>query len=170
MMRARKTSARNGSRLPSKPSSNAARRGCPPWPRRRPFPIFSGAENKREKWQQVAIEAIKQCGATWLPTVAAPQTISDFLGRGEKIELALVGSLQTQRRHPRAWFQEFQQQHERLPHSAGVWIGPEGDFTLDELKTIQNSGARPVTLGNLVLRVETAAIYCLAFLNYELNR
>ena len=129
-----------------------------------------GAESKREKWQQVAIEAIKQCGATWLPTVAAPQTIAEFLARGEKIELALVGSLQTQRRHPRAWFQEFQQQHERLPHSAGVWIGPEGDFTLDELKTIQNSGARPVTLGNLVLRVETAAIYCLAFLNYELNR
>ena len=129
-----------------------------------------GAESKREKWQQVAIEAIKQCGATWLPTVAAPQTIAEFLARGEKIELSLVGSLQTERRHPREWIQEFQQQHGRLPHSAGVWIGPEGDFTLDELKTIQNSGARPVTLGNLVLRVETAAIYCLAFLNYELNR
>ena len=26
-----------------------------------------GAEHKREKWQQVAIEAIKQCGAAWLP-------------------------------------------------------------------------------------------------------
>ena len=34
----------------------------------------------------------------------------------------------------------------------------EGDFTLDELKTIQNSGAFPISLGNLVLRVETAAV------------
>jgi hypothetical protein len=54
-----------------------------------------------------------------------------------------------------------------LPQSVGVWIGPEGDFTLEELKAIQNSGAQPVSLGNLVLRVETAAIYCLSILNYE---
>ena len=129
-----------------------------------------GAGSKREKWQNVAIEAIKQCGAAWLPTVAAPQTISDFLGRGEKIELALVGSLQTQRRHPREWIQEFEQQHGRLPHSAGVWIGPEGDFTLAELQAIEAAGAKPITLGALTLRVETAAIYCLAFLSYELRR
>src|ERR1035437_2174316 len=45
-----------------------------------------GAEQKSEKWQGVAIEAIKQCGATWLPIVAAPQTIAEFLARrvGEK--------------------------------------------------------------------------------------
>jgi 16S rRNA (uracil1498-N3)-methyltransferase len=128
-----------------------------------------GAESKREKWQQVAIEAIKQCGATWLPTVAAPQTIAEFLARGEKIELPLVGSLQTQRRHPREWLHAFQSQHGRLPRSAGVWIGPEGDFTLAELQTIEAAGAKPITLGTLTLRVETAAIYGLAFLNYELQ-
>ena len=129
-----------------------------------------GAESKREKWQQVAIEAIKQCGATWLPKVEAPQTISEFLARGETIELPLVGSLQTERRHPREWLQEFQQRHGRLPQGAGVWIGPEGDFTLDELKAIEAAGALPITLGRLTLRVETAAIYCLSFLNYELQR
>ncbi len=129
-----------------------------------------GAESKREKWQQVAIEAIKQCGATWLPKVELPQTIAAFLARGEKIELALVGSLQTARRHPQLWFEEFQQQHGRLPHSAGVWIGPEGDFTLAELRAIEAAGAKPVTLGELTLRVETAAIYCLSFLNYELRK
>ena len=61
------------------------------------------AESKREKWQQVAIEAIKQCGAAWLPTVVIPQTISQTLARREKMELSLVGSLQTARRHPREW-------------------------------------------------------------------
>jgi len=147
-----------------------------------------GAEAKREKWQTVAIEAIKQCGAPWLPTVAAPQTLATFLARsrGEQtaglgaeqsdatagptaFELSLVGSLQTERRHPREWIQEFQRQHGRRPQSAAVWIGPEGDFTLAELQAIEAAGAKPITLGPLTLRVETAAIYCLAFLNYELQ-
>jgi 16S rRNA (uracil1498-N3)-methyltransferase len=128
-----------------------------------------GAEAKREKWQAVAIEAIKQCGAPWLPKIEAPQTIAEFLARGEKMELSLVGSLQTERRHPREWIFGFQKSHGRPPASAAAWIGPEGDFTLDELKMIEAAGAKPVTLGALTLRVETAAIYCLAFLNYELR-
>ena len=37
------------------------------------------AADKREKWQQVAIEAIKQCGAAWLPKIEAPTTIEQFL-------------------------------------------------------------------------------------------
>lgn len=128
-----------------------------------------GAENKREKWQQVAVEAIKQCGAAWLPKVETPVTIPTFLKRGEKIELALVGSLQTERQHPREWIAEFQKQHGHRPKSAAIWIGPEGDFTLDELLAIEAAGAKPITLGNLTLRVETAAIYCLSILNYELQ-
>jgi 16S rRNA (uracil1498-N3)-methyltransferase len=130
----------------------------------------AASESKREKWQQVAIEAIKQCGAAWLPLVEKPQTISEFLSRGEKIELSFVGSLQTERRHPHEWILEFQQHHGRPPHNAGVWIGPEGDFTLTELQTIEAAGAKPITLGELTLRVETAAIFCLSFLNYELRR
>jgi 16S rRNA (uracil1498-N3)-methyltransferase len=128
------------------------------------------ARKKRDKWQNVAIEAIKQCGAAWLPKVEAPVTIEQFLARKEKFDLSLVGSLQKERRHPREVFHEFKIKPGRLPQSAGVWIGPEGDFTLDELKTIQNSGAQPISLGRLVLRVETAAIYCLSILNYELQR
>ncbi len=128
-----------------------------------------GAEAKREKWQQIAIEAIKQCGAAWLPEVAAPRTIAEYLAGGDKLELSLVGSLQTERRHPRDWILEFQQQHGRRPTSAGVWIGPEGDFTRAELLAIEAAGAKPITLGKLTLRVETAAIYCLSFLNYEMS-
>jgi 16S rRNA (uracil1498-N3)-methyltransferase len=128
------------------------------------------AEHNREKWQQVAIEAIKQCGAVWLPKIEMPTTIENFLARKEKFELALVGSLQSGRRHPRECFREFEKAHGRLPRTAGVWIGPEGDFTLGELKAIEAAGAHPISLGRLVLRVETAAIYCLSILNYELDR
>jgi 16S rRNA (uracil1498-N3)-methyltransferase len=128
------------------------------------------AENKRDKWQNVAIEAIKQCGAARLPKVEAPVTIAQFLARKERFDLSLVGSLQKERRHLREALREFETRQKRLPQSAGVWIGPEGDFTLDEMTAIKNSGAQPITLGNLVLRVETAAIYCLSILNYELQR
>jgi 16S rRNA (uracil1498-N3)-methyltransferase len=125
--------------------------------------------DKREKWQLVAIEAIKQCGAAWLPEIETPMIPAQFLARKEIFDLSLVGSLQTDRRPPRECFQEFKAKHGRLPQNVAVWIGPEGDFTLDELKAIQASGALPISLGRLVLRVETAAIYCLAILNYELQ-
>jgi 16S rRNA (uracil1498-N3)-methyltransferase len=127
-------------------------------------------EHKRDKWQNVAIEAIKQCGAAWLPKVEAPMTIELFLSRKEKFDLSLVGSLQKERRYPRDILREFEAKHGHLPKSVGVWIGTEGDFTLDELQTIQSLGAQPISLGRLVLRVETAAIYCLSILNYELQR
>jgi len=127
------------------------------------------AASKREKWQQVAIEAIKQCGNPWLPRVEAPTTIEVFLAQKQAFDLSLVGSLQPKRCHPRECFQEFQARHNCLPQSVGVWIGPEGDFTPDELKAIEASGALPISLGRLVLRVETAAIYCLSILNYELQ-
>jgi 16S rRNA (uracil1498-N3)-methyltransferase len=128
------------------------------------------SEHKRDKWQNVAIEAIKQCGAAWLPKIETPMTIEQFLARKEKFDLTLVGSLQKERRHPREIFREFESKQKRLPQSVGVWIGPEGDFTLDELQAIQNSGAQPILLGRLVLRVETAAVYCLSIVNYELHR
>jgi 16S rRNA (uracil1498-N3)-methyltransferase len=47
-------------------------------------------------------------------------------------------------------------------------IGPEGDFTPAELNLARSNGCRPITLGPIILRVETAAIYCLSVLSYEL--
>jgi 16S rRNA (uracil1498-N3)-methyltransferase len=124
---------------------------------------------KAEKWQAVAVEAIKQCGAAWLPRVELPVTPKEFLARDEGFELSLIGSLQPDARHPREYLQAFQRQHGRNPKSIGVWVGPEGDFTPGELQASQASGVKPITLGRLVLRADTAAMYCLSVLNYELN-
>lgn len=127
------------------------------------------AARKAEKWQQVAIEAIKQCGAAWLPRVESPVTPKEFLARGEKFELPLVASLHAGAQHPRQYFENFQAQRGRKPKSACVWIGPEGDLTPEEVAAITAAGALPITLGRLVLRVETAATYCLSVLNYEVS-
>jgi len=128
-----------------------------------------GAEGKREKWQQVAVEAIKQSGAAWLPAVSAPVPLAQYLARPDTFDLTLIGSLQAERSHPRVYLAEYQTRQGRPPASVGVWVGPEGDFTPAEVTAIQAAGAQPITLGRLVLRVETAAIYCLSILNYELN-
>jgi len=128
------------------------------------------AKNKRDKWQQVAIEAIKQCGTAWLPQVESPLPFARVLASREPFDLSLIGSLQRERRHLREVLRGFAAQHGGSPRSVGVWIGPEGDFTTAEVKAIQDSGAQPVSLGRLVLRVETAALYCLSILHYELQR
>jgi 16S rRNA (uracil1498-N3)-methyltransferase len=127
------------------------------------------AASKAERWQLTAVEAIKQCGSAWLPKIESPVTPKDYLARGEKFELPLVASLQSDRRHPRDYVKTFQAEKGRLPNTACVWIGPEGDFTPAEMNAIKSAGALPITLGRLVLRSETAAIYSLSVLNYELS-
>jgi len=137
----------------------------------RAVPDFDSKEavRKGSKWQAVAIEAIKQCGSAWLPKVEQPQKPQEFLARKELFELPLIASLQPGSRHPRDYFRQFCAQNNRPPRSACLWIGPEGDFSPAEVQLVQSAGALPITLGKLILRTETAAVYCLSMLNYELD-
>jgi 16S rRNA (uracil1498-N3)-methyltransferase len=96
-------------------------------------------------------------------------TLRKFLDRNEAFDLPLVGSLEAGSRHPREWLEEFFAKQKRSPKTCCVWVGPEGDFTSAEYSLIKSAGALPITLGPLVLRVETAATYCLSVLNYELQ-
>ena len=127
------------------------------------------APAKLERWHATMTEAVKQCGSPWLPQIEAPQSAQKFLSQPERFELSLVASLQPDARHPREHFQNSLAERQRLPKSVCVWVGPEGDFTPAEINAIRQSGALPITLGRLILRSETAAIYCLSFLNYELQ-
>ena len=51
-----------------------------------------------------------------------------------------------------------------------VLIGPEGDFSPDEITRCNQLGFRPVTLGDHRLRTETAALYALTALNILNNQ
>ncbi len=129
----------------------------------------TSAEGKVEKWRQIAIEAIKQCGSPWLPGIARPISLTDFLKAAEPFELSLAGDLRPGSQHPRRYFNEFRQDQHRRPRTLGLWIGPEGDFTPEELTAILATGAKSISLGPLVLRSDTAAIYALSTVNYELQ-
>ena len=126
------------------------------------------AEQKREKWQQVAIEAAKQCGQNWLPAIRAPQKIKDFFGQHSAHDLRLIGSLQPDALHLKQILSEYRERHGNRPQTVSMMVGPEGDFTPAELALAKTHGCRPITLGPIILRVETAAIYCLSVLSYEL--
>jgi 16S rRNA (uracil1498-N3)-methyltransferase len=122
------------------------------------------AEQKRLKWQTIAIEAAKQCGQNWLPEVGTPRTMARFFGERHQFELQLIGSLQGDALHLKNVLAQLGDR----PQNVLMMIGPEGDFTPAELNLARSSGCRPITLGPIILRVETAAIYCLSVLSYEL--
>src|SRR6184192_2826104 len=143
------------------------------------------AEQKQAKWQQIAIEAAKQCGQNWLPQVHAPQKLNDFFGVEARVpartandlrlgtaattpDLRLIGSLQPDAQHFKKILADYWSEHQERPRSVLMLIGPEGDFTPAELALAHRHGCRPITLGPIILRVETAAIYCLSILSYEL--
>lgn len=129
------------------------------------------AQKKREKWQRVAIEACKQCGQNWLPEVVLPLEVDAFLskpGRGAG-ELRLVAALTEGARSLREILSDFEgADSPARPEAAVVLVGPEGDFTPAELSSAIGLGYQPLTLGPIVLRSETAAIYALSVLGYEM--
>ena len=127
------------------------------------------AAKKIEKWQAVAIEAMKQCGTAWLPQVEALVTPEKAIQNCAKRDLSFVASLESDSLPARQFFDSYQAPQGNAPQTVSVWIGPEGDFTPAEYKIIRLAGAQPITLGSLVLRVETAAICALSIINYELR-
>jgi 16S rRNA (uracil1498-N3)-methyltransferase len=123
------------------------------------------ATRKQQKWQIVAIEAAKQCGQNWLPAVHPPVSPKEFFSKPQRFELMLIASLQPDAMHLKKLLAEYT---EKKPKSVLVLVGPEGDFTPAEIGLAKSHGCRPITLGPIVLRTETAAIYCLSVLSYEL--
>src|SRR5436309_5756399 len=128
------------------------------------------ASQKQAKWRQIAIEAAKQCGQNWLPHVHMPRKLAELVSMAseESFDLRLIGSLQPDAQHLKKILADYSREHEHLPRSVLMLIGPEGDFTPAELSLARRYGCQPITLGPIILRVETAAIYCLSILSYEL--
>ncbi len=126
------------------------------------------AEAKRAKWQAIADEACKQSGNPWQLTVELPLAPSVWLNRRDFPELLLVASLAEAPTSVRRRFEEFCDTNGRSPHGVGLLIGPEGDFSTAEYAMFREAGARAVSLGPLVLRVETAAMVLLGLVGQEL--
>ena len=119
---------------------------------------------RMERWRDIVLDACKQCGNNWLPEIQPPQKAHDFLASPPKSDLKLIASLQPDARPLKKILIEVPN-----PKSILILIGPEGDFTPAELGLAKSAGCLPLSLGPLVLRAETAAIYVLSVLNHEVQ-
>lgn len=120
----------------------------------------------QQRWQRIALAAAKQCGRTTTPQISSLTDWTDILTRLEKFELKLIFCLDAKTQK----IQDILREKKGGIKNAAFLIGPEGDFTPQEINQAINKGCLPVSLGELVLKVDTAAIAALAMINYELGK
>ncbi|MBI3323429.1 MAG: 16S rRNA (uracil(1498)-N(3))-methyltransferase [Candidatus Omnitrophica bacterium] len=130
--------------------------------------IRLGAEQGRAKharWKRIAQEAAEQCRRSTVPIIDPPQPFEPFIRMLARAELVLIPTLAVTAIPLSEALKEARGVRDVL-----VLIGPEGDFSREEVALAQHHGARPVSLGALTLRTETAAVAMLAILDYAFGR
>ncbi len=127
------------------------------------------SDRKIGKWQTAALEAAKQCGNPWLPEIGPVAAASAFMASATGYDLKLIASLQPGAKSLKTVLEQYRATQGRAPKKVLWLIGPEGDFTQAEMGISRTAGFEPITLGPLVLRCETAAVYALSVLSYELS-
>lgn len=128
------------------------------------------AKKKQSKWESIAIEACKQCGQNWVPRILLPTSPKIFLESVVPQDLLLIASLQPDACRLKEVLAAYEQEYGALPSRVAILVGPEGDFTPAEIALAKSMGCQPITLGPIVLRTDTAAVYCLSVLSHELNK
>lgn len=111
---------------------------------------------KTERWQKLALAAMKQSGRSVLPSISPPATLDEFLRSQPAGALRLICH-ETQGLPPIHHIVQA-----RAPVHISICIGPEGGFTEQEISVATAAGFIAVTLGPRRLRTETAAIVAVA--------
>lgn len=121
---------------------------------------------KAEKWRRTALEACKQCGVSSLPVVEPPQPYAAWLARGEAPPLRLQCAILP---HARPLRETLESGRAAGHRELALLIGPEGDFSPAEYAAGEAAGYLPVSLGGIILRVETAVFFSVAAARYALD-
>ncbi|MBU1727106.1 MAG: RNA methyltransferase, partial [Candidatus Omnitrophica bacterium] len=109
-----------------------------------------------ERWRKIAMSAAKQSQRASVPVVGHLKSIEEVLKEGD-YDLKLIPHLSGKRRSLKEAIEK------ASPKNILILIGPEGDFTDEEVALAVKYGCVPVSLGELVLRVDTAAIAVASF-------
>jgi 16S rRNA (uracil1498-N3)-methyltransferase len=104
-----------------------------------------------DRWQKLALAAMKQCGRCILPRVHPPMSFTDYVARTPADALRLIP-------HEKIAEPSLLKMLERRKDRVEVCIGPEGGFTDGEILEAVSAGWHPVGLGQRRLRAETAGI------------
>ena len=128
---------------------------------------FRPNPKKQERWEKIVLNAAQQCEVRWLPQLKPLVDFDAIIPTLGGYDLALVGSLYDGAR-PLREIPLRQDSGGALVGKVAMLIGPEGDFTQEEVQSAVEAGAVPVSFGDRILRTETAAIFGLSVLAYEL--
>ncbi|MBE6073243.1 MAG: 16S rRNA (uracil(1498)-N(3))-methyltransferase [Selenomonas ruminantium] len=121
------------------------------------------AAARQQRWQKIADEAAKQCGRTALLAVDPVTDIKALIAAEKECEDSVLvffyenEDTQTVKEYLR------QIKSRRIV----LLVGPEGGFSLDEAKAVEEAGGKSVTLGPRILRAETAALTAMSVVQYE---
>ena len=111
------------------------------------------AEKKLERWKEILVSACKQSERKWISSISI-MDVKKILGapKDDKV-LNLVATTEIDSTQP------LKDIETNKYNKVAIFIGPEGGFEKNELDEIISAGFKPVSLGENVLRAETAAIY-----------
>ena len=112
-----------------------------------------------DRLNKIALSAMKQSKRLWLPRIVGPMKMEHYLKGVDGFTCAIA---------------HYAPDHEdlfelSLSQVATILIGPEGDFTDDEVRQALAAGCKPVNLGTSRLRTETAGLVALTIMNNKLN-
>lgn len=111
------------------------------------------SDKKMERLQKIAQSAQKQCGRLIPLIIEGPVDFDVAVGQGHLKHLFCSKSERSQD------FLSLKNSDSSIMKAPiGLWIGPEGGWSVDEIKSAENLGFHFVVLGSLTLRAETAAV------------
>lgn len=115
-----------------------------------------------ERLASIAVEAAKQSHRAWLPQVIGPDGFERAVAEMRTTELSIVA-------HPNAELSLTEVLGEPV-ESVAVAVGPEGGWLDEELQKLANAGAKTFTLGDQILRAETAPLVISAVVMHRIGR
>ena len=126
-----------------------------------PSPAPGKTKARKERWEKITQEALKQCERSKLPLIGEVASFDEMIDQASKSDLKIMF-------HERETF-KFQGENTRaLPDNANIFVafGPEGGFTEIESERLINEGFLSISMGPRILRAETATISGVTLLQY----
>jgi 16S rRNA (uracil1498-N3)-methyltransferase len=114
---------------------------------------------KEDRWNNIALAAMKQSGRCILPKITPPKDLEVVLANSSEYDVKLIPYERTDH----ILFIAEALKHRKPPRSALILIGPEGGFTDDEVTQAEKFAFTQVSLGRRRLRTETAAIIAVSW-------
>lgn len=128
------------------------------------FDSDAAAGKKLERWRKIASESVKQCARGAIPFVYDVHHLEETQQLIKELDVVLVAYENEKEVSLKNVLSK-----NREAKSLGIFIGPEGGFSDDEISFLKSCGCETVTLGNRILRTETAGPAVLAAVMYEFD-